>query len=261
MRAPPAGVEFEFNYDVSYPIAVAIMSEDAALEKMRFELVPKIITEENFWRNYFYRVSLICQASGDADAAYGTGNNEGTFGASGAGVRARSSRVCACACACVVLTPHHCHRRSFDVFSSVEAALLFCSFFHNFYIFWTKFFVFSFLRLILLDTRAPRSTSVVQCAATAEPADSASADGTAVVTRSPSNVAMAPSNRRTLSETEFVSDTLQTTDTDLAEVKAGMKLLGIDTLARATADSDSKAGKSRAVRWVGGWVVRVRSAG
>lgn len=28
------------------------------------------ITEENFWRNYFYRVSLICQAN-EADAAGG----------------------------------------------------------------------------------------------------------------------------------------------------------------------------------------------
>lgn len=63
MRAPPVGVDFEFNYDLSYPTAVAIMTEDPALEKMRFDLVPKIITEENFWRNYFYRVSLICQAS------------------------------------------------------------------------------------------------------------------------------------------------------------------------------------------------------
>lgn len=63
MRAPPAGVDFDFNYDISYPIAVATMGEDPALEKMRFELVPKIITEENFWRNYFYRVSLICQAA------------------------------------------------------------------------------------------------------------------------------------------------------------------------------------------------------
>ncbi|XP_065073842.1 synapse-associated protein of 47 kDa isoform X3 [Ochlerotatus camptorhynchus] len=62
VRAPPAGVEFEFDYDVSYPIALAIMNDDKELEKMRFELVPKIITEENFWRNYFYRVSLICQA-------------------------------------------------------------------------------------------------------------------------------------------------------------------------------------------------------
>uniref|UniRef100_A0A6M2DPZ4 Putative synapse-associated protein n=1 Tax=Xenopsylla cheopis TaxID=163159 RepID=A0A6M2DPZ4_XENCH len=62
VRAPPAGVDFTFDYDVSYPTAIAIMAEDPNLEEMRFELVPKIITEENFWRNYFYRVSLICQA-------------------------------------------------------------------------------------------------------------------------------------------------------------------------------------------------------
>ncbi|XP_055706413.1 synapse-associated protein of 47 kDa isoform X2 [Phlebotomus papatasi] len=63
VRAPPAGVDFQFDYDVSYTVAQAIMAEDPALEKMRFDLVPKIITEENFWRNYFYRVSLICQAA------------------------------------------------------------------------------------------------------------------------------------------------------------------------------------------------------
>ncbi|CAG9568413.1 unnamed protein product [Danaus chrysippus] len=67
VRAPPAGVDFEFDYDKMYPVAVAIMGEDPNLEKMRFELVPKVITEENFWRNYFYRVSLICQAN-EADA-------------------------------------------------------------------------------------------------------------------------------------------------------------------------------------------------
>ncbi|XP_050679507.1 synapse-associated protein of 47 kDa isoform X3 [Leptidea sinapis] len=67
VRAPPAGVEFDFDYDKMYPVAVAIMGEDPNLEKMRFDLVPKVITEENFWRNYFYRVSLICQAN-EADA-------------------------------------------------------------------------------------------------------------------------------------------------------------------------------------------------
>lgn len=67
VRAPPAGVEFDFDYDKMYPIAVAIMGEDPNLEKMRFDLVPKVITEENFWRNYFYRLSLICQAN-EADA-------------------------------------------------------------------------------------------------------------------------------------------------------------------------------------------------
>ncbi|XP_061725580.1 synapse-associated protein of 47 kDa isoform X4 [Cydia pomonella] len=67
VRAPPAGVEFEFDYDKMYPVATAIMAEDSNLEKMRFDLVPKVITEENFWRNYFYRLSLICQAN-EADA-------------------------------------------------------------------------------------------------------------------------------------------------------------------------------------------------
>ncbi|XP_069965283.1 synapse-associated protein of 47 kDa isoform X11 [Bactrocera oleae] len=74
VRAPPAGVDFDFNYDTAYPTAIAIMAEDKALETMRFELVPKIITEENFWRNYFYRVSLIIQAA-----------ELGTLGADGVG--------------------------------------------------------------------------------------------------------------------------------------------------------------------------------
>ncbi|XP_019760480.1 synapse-associated protein of 47 kDa isoform X2 [Dendroctonus ponderosae] len=63
VRAPPAGVDFQFDYEVSYPVAMAIMEQDPNLEKMRYELVPKIISEEEFWKNYFYRVSLICQAN------------------------------------------------------------------------------------------------------------------------------------------------------------------------------------------------------
>jgi hypothetical protein len=63
VRSPPAGIDFQFDYEVSYPIAMAIMEQDPNLEKMRYELVPKVISEENFWRNYFYRVSLICQAN------------------------------------------------------------------------------------------------------------------------------------------------------------------------------------------------------
>ncbi|CAH0561791.1 unnamed protein product [Brassicogethes aeneus] len=63
VRSPPAGVDFQFDYEVSYPVAMAIMEQDPNLEKMRYELVPKVISEENFWKNYFYRVSLICQAN------------------------------------------------------------------------------------------------------------------------------------------------------------------------------------------------------
>lgn len=116
VRAPPAGVEFEFDYDASYPTALAIMNEDKELEKMRFELVPKMwvawgtsseltvttnyvyyfmyfvcnyrccsITEESFWRNYFYRVSLICQAGdlgtlGDNNEFVRRGASEDTEG-------------------------------------------------------------------------------------------------------------------------------------------------------------------------------------
>lgn len=80
VRAPPAGVDFQFDYEVSYPVAMAIMEQDPNLEKMRYELVPKIIPEEDFWKNYFYRVSLICQAyelsfmsrEGDSNAATNT---------------------------------------------------------------------------------------------------------------------------------------------------------------------------------------------
>lgn len=41
-------------------------------------------------------------------------------------------------------------------------------------------------------------------------------------------------------ESEFVSDAFQTTDKDLDEVKAGMKLLGIDSLTSQTNKNDGK---------------------
>ncbi|XP_050536257.1 synapse-associated protein of 47 kDa isoform X2 [Daktulosphaira vitifoliae] len=63
VRSPPVGVDFNFDYTTSYPIALSILSEDPNLEKMRFDLVPKIINEESFWQNYFYRVNLICNAN------------------------------------------------------------------------------------------------------------------------------------------------------------------------------------------------------
>jgi hypothetical protein len=42
MRSPPSGVDFQFDYEIYYPIALAILAEDPELEKMRFELVPKL---------------------------------------------------------------------------------------------------------------------------------------------------------------------------------------------------------------------------
>lgn len=43
-------------------------------------------------------------------------------------------------------------------------------------------------------------------------------------------------------ESEFVSDAFQTTDKDLDEVKAGMKLLGIDSLTSQSNKNDGKTG-------------------
>lgn len=63
LRAPPSGVDFNFNFNTSYPIAMALLEEDPALSEMRFKLVPKQVKEENFWLNYFYRVSLIKQST------------------------------------------------------------------------------------------------------------------------------------------------------------------------------------------------------
>lgn len=44
----------------------------------------------------------------------------------------------------------------------------------------------------------------------------------------------------TIVDNEFVSDTFQTTEKDLEEVKAGMRMLGIDTLTNARNPNDGK---------------------
>ncbi|XP_017159954.1 synapse-associated protein 1 [Poecilia reticulata] len=63
LRNPPAGVQFHFDFEQTYPVALAMLEEDELLRKMRFHLVPRELKEENFWRNYFYRVSLIKQSA------------------------------------------------------------------------------------------------------------------------------------------------------------------------------------------------------
>ena len=42
-------------------MALALLEVDSSLKEMRFQLVPKVSKEEDFWRNYFYRVSLLKQ--------------------------------------------------------------------------------------------------------------------------------------------------------------------------------------------------------
>lgn len=77
LRDPPSGVPFHFESESMYPVALATLQEDKNLNKMRFQLVPKKISEERFWRNYFYRVSLIKQSTQltSLAAAGGSGSN------------------------------------------------------------------------------------------------------------------------------------------------------------------------------------------
>merc|ERR1719357_2171348 len=62
LRAPPTGVNFDFEYSAVASHAVVLLETDPRLQKMRYELVPKKVKEDEFWRNYFYRVGLIKQS-------------------------------------------------------------------------------------------------------------------------------------------------------------------------------------------------------
>jgi hypothetical protein len=63
VRAPPNETDFKFDSQTSYPIALSLLKEDPNLNKMRYELVPKLVNEDTFWCNYFYRVSMLKQMS------------------------------------------------------------------------------------------------------------------------------------------------------------------------------------------------------
>uniref|UniRef100_A0A1A8C4Z1 Synapse-associated protein 1 n=1 Tax=Nothobranchius kadleci TaxID=1051664 RepID=A0A1A8C4Z1_NOTKA len=83
LRDPPAGVQFHFDMEQMYPLAAVMLEEDQLLNRMRFDLVPKHVKEEVFWRNYFYRVSLIKQSAQlTALAAQQQQQDSGSSGAS-----------------------------------------------------------------------------------------------------------------------------------------------------------------------------------
>ncbi|XP_003488904.1 synapse-associated protein 1-like isoform X2 [Bombus vosnesenskii] len=62
LKPPPKEVDFPWDFEAVQPMAQATLALDPNLENMRFQLVPKVISEENFWRNYFYRVSVLRQS-------------------------------------------------------------------------------------------------------------------------------------------------------------------------------------------------------
>lgn len=63
LRDPPSGVDYHFELEVMMPVALVMIREDPDLEPMRFKLVPRRVIEARFWKNYFYRVSLIKQST------------------------------------------------------------------------------------------------------------------------------------------------------------------------------------------------------
>ncbi|KAG0373898.1 hypothetical protein BGX24_011101 [Mortierella sp. AD032] len=71
---PPPGTDFVFDMKVYSSTAMATLKEDPNLNKMRFYLVPKEVEEQVFWRNYFYRVTLLKQVA----LSTGTGSGSGT---------------------------------------------------------------------------------------------------------------------------------------------------------------------------------------
>jgi len=57
-KAPDSSV-FSFGMKAATPYATKAIELDQDLRKLRFKLVPQKVPENEFWRNYFYRVSLI----------------------------------------------------------------------------------------------------------------------------------------------------------------------------------------------------------
>jgi len=72
----PANENFKFDYDSHLQDCQIILEVDKKLNDWRFVLVPRKVKENEFWRNYFYRVQLIRQAvlGSEADVANETTN-------------------------------------------------------------------------------------------------------------------------------------------------------------------------------------------
>ena len=59
-------LEYEYNFDIDQYIIVAqiMLKMDLNLKKSRHEFVPEMISEDNFWRNYFYRIECMKRDQG-----------------------------------------------------------------------------------------------------------------------------------------------------------------------------------------------------
>ena len=51
LRSPPVGVDFPFDFNLAYPVALATLEEDPNLKEMRFKLVPKQLAFSELQKN------------------------------------------------------------------------------------------------------------------------------------------------------------------------------------------------------------------
>jgi hypothetical protein len=71
MDPPPKTVTFSFTLDdARIALAMRLLEVDKELARWRWDIVPGKISEERFWKHYFFRVELVTDAaqSGDAEA-------------------------------------------------------------------------------------------------------------------------------------------------------------------------------------------------
>ena len=61
MLAREEEFEYEFSFNIDHYIVIAqiLLKIDRNLNTKRHELVPELIGEDDFWRNYFYRVEYV----------------------------------------------------------------------------------------------------------------------------------------------------------------------------------------------------------
>jgi len=63
LDVPPDVISiFPFRMEKYVEMAKQTLDKDPQLAKLRYAIVPKYLTENNFWRNYFYRVHVIKSA-------------------------------------------------------------------------------------------------------------------------------------------------------------------------------------------------------
>ena len=65
--SPAPDEAFAFSLDVAYPWCEVALQEDVGLSRARYRLVPRRVSERQFWKNYCWRVQSIREQMGVGD--------------------------------------------------------------------------------------------------------------------------------------------------------------------------------------------------